>query len=110
MKGIVKIGSEEVGMVANAASPYIYRQIFHEDFLVKLQSENPEADLFQKMGFVMAQQADMNLDELMGLSERDFWEWLEKYDALDILLATQEISDIYLAQKEGNSVPKSEGD
>lgn len=110
MKGIVKIGTEEVGMVANAASPYIYKNIFHEDFLLKLQAKEPDADLFQKMAFVMAKQADMKLDELMSLSEKDFFEWLTQYEAMDIILATDAISEIYLAQKKGDSVPKNEGE
>ena len=33
MKGVVKIGWKDVGMVANAASPYIYKAIFKDDFL-----------------------------------------------------------------------------
>lgn len=111
MKGTVKIGSKEVGMVANAASPYIYKNIFHEDFLAKLQEKEPDADLFQKMAYVMAKQNEIEkLSDLMKLNEDGFLEWLCEFDSMDILYAIEEISNIYLAQKQTTSVPKKEGE
>ena len=111
MKGTVKIGGKDVGMVANAASPYIYKQIFHEDFLQKLQASEPETDLFQRMGFVMAKQYEMSeLSDLMKLSEEDFFGWLMGFESMDIIYATEDIADIYLAQQKATVVPKSEGE
>lgn len=111
MKGTVKIGSKELGMVANAASPYIYKQIFHEDFLQKLQAQQPDPDIFQKMGYVMAKQYETDkLSDLMKLTEDGFYEWLTEYEAMDIILATDAIAEIYLSQKKGSSVPKNEGE
>ena len=111
MKGIVKIGSKEVGMVANAASPYIYKQVFHEDFLKKLQDKDPETDIFQKMGYIMAKQDELaNLSDLMKLTEEGFFEWLLQFESMDVIYATDEIANIYLAQKESTSVPKNEGE
>ena len=107
MKGTVKIGEKEVGMVANAASPYIYKQIFHEDFLAKMQEGQPDADLFQKMGFVMAKQYELEkMSELMKLTVESFYEWLMEYDAMEIILATDKILEIYMAQAKSSSVPK----
>ena len=37
MYGEIQIGSKKVGMLSNAASLYVYKNIFHEDFLKKLQ-------------------------------------------------------------------------
>lgn len=111
MKGTVKIGSKEVGMVANAASPYIYKQVFHEDFLAKVQDKNPDADIFQKMGFVFAKQAETeNLSDLMKLNEGMFLEWLTAFEPLDIILATSEIANLYYRQREKTSVPKKQGE
>ena len=111
MKGTVKIGSKEVGMVANAASPYIYKQVFHEDFLKKLQEKDPETDIFQKMGYIMAKQDELeNLSDLMKLTEEGFFEWLLQFESMDVIYATDEIANIYLAQKESTSVPKKEGE
>ena len=39
MKKIVKIGNKEVEVVANAASPYLYKGLFREDFLLKIQDK-----------------------------------------------------------------------
>lgn len=111
MKGTVKIGSKEVGMVANAASPYIYKQIFHEDFLAKIQEKTPDADLFQKMGFVFAKQNEIEkISDLVKLTEEVYLEWLTGFEPLDILLATKEIADLYYRQRKGTAVPKSKGE
>lgn len=111
MQGFVKIGEKEVGMVANAASPYIYKQVFHEDFLTKLQAKEPDADIFQKMAYIMAKQAEVeNLSDLMKLTEEGFFEWLLQFDAMDVIFATDEVANIYLAQKKETAVPKSQGE
>lgn len=111
MKGTVQIGNNEVGMVANAASPYIYEAIFHEDFLVKLQAKEPETDLFQKMGYVMAMQYKLDkMSDLMKLNKDGFYEWLLQFDAMDVLYAIDAISEIYMAQKKTTSVPKNKGE
>lgn len=110
MYGTVQIGEKNVGMLANAASLYVYKNIFHEDFLKKMQEEKPDEDLFQKMGFVMAKQAEIEKpSELMKLNIDNYYEWLYGFEALDVILAIDEISDIYLGNKDGTSVPKSEG-
>ena len=111
MQGIVKIGENEVGMVANAASTYIYKQVFHEDFLTKLQAKEPETDIFQKMAYIMAKQAEMEkMSDLMKLNEQGFYEWLMQFESMDVLYAIDEISNIYFAQKKETSVPKSQGE
>lgn len=111
MYGTVKIGSETVGMKASAFSPYIFKQIFREDFLMKLQDKNPEPDLFQKMGYVMAKEAEIDkLQDLMKLNIDGYYEWLMQFEPMDVLAATGAISSIYLGQTEKSSVPKEEGE
>lgn len=34
MYGKIMIGTKETAMLANAASPYLFKQVFHEDFLL----------------------------------------------------------------------------
>lgn len=110
MYGEINIGSKTVGMLSNAASLYVYKNIFHEDFLKKLQEENPDEDLFQKMGFVMAKMAEIDKpSELMKMNVDSFYEWLYQFDPLEVVLATEDISKLYLASKDGSSVPKSVG-
>ena len=111
MQGTVKIGDKQIKMVANAASCYIYRNIFKEDFLIKAQDKNPEPDIFQKMGFVMAKQAETNkMSELMNITIDDFYEWLVQFHPLDVLMAAGDISNIYMGQTTGLSHPKQKGD
>lgn len=110
MQGTVKIGDKNVLMVANAASVYVYRSIFKEDFLVKAQDKNPDPDIFQKMGFVMAKQAETNkMSELMNITIDEFYDWLVQFEPLDILTAAGEISNLYMGQTEGLSTPKRKG-
>lgn len=109
MRGTVNINGKDVELVANAASPYLYRQIFQEDFLRKIQEKDPDTDLMQRMGFVMAAQAKMSTSEVLKLTQADFLEWLTDFDPLDILTATEEISDLYFRQAKGLSTPKKQG-
>lgn len=108
MRGTVKIGRCDVEMVANAASPYLFKTLFHEDFLLKVQEKEPEPDLFVRMGYVMAMQAAKKTPEVLKLKTEDFLAWLEQFDALAPILATKEISEIYYGQTESTSVPKNE--
>lgn len=111
MKGTVTIGSKEVGMVANAASPYIFKNIFHEDFLAKLQAKEPDTDLFQKMAYVMAKQCELEkMPDLMKLNIEGFYEWLTQFDAMELLYATDAVSELYMAQRKNSSVPKNKGE
>lgn len=111
MKGTVTIGDKEVGMVANAATPYIYKNVFHEDFLRKLQEKTPDTDLFERMAFIMAKQAEIEkMSELMKLTEQGFYEWASQFEPMELLYATDEVSKIYLAQKKSDSVPKDKGE
>ena len=110
MYGKVKIGNTEIDMAANAASPYVYKSIFHEDFLVEVQKPEVSADIFQKMGFVMAMQAkESKLSELMKINEAAFYEWLSAFEPMAVLEASGEISNLYMGQTKKTSSPKKQG-
>lgn len=109
MHGIIKIGSEDVGMTANAASPFIYRNIFHEDFLRETQKKDFDPAIMVKMGFVMAMQDKMQMTDMMKLTESAFFEWLEKFEPLDVMMASGDISNLYMGQTVKTSSPKNEG-
>lgn len=111
MFGRVKIGQREVEMAANAASPYVYKLIFREDFLLQTQQKEVSPDIFEKMGFVMAKQAEAGtLEELRKLTEEDFYEWLSGFEAMDLLEATAQIMDLYAKNEEKTSIPKTPGE
>lgn len=114
MKGIVRIGSIDVGMLANGASPIIYKHIFHKDFIRELstiQSEGHEVDgigMFTEMGFVMAMQHERPLEELRKLNEDNYIEWLEQFDPQDLILAAGDVANLYNGQSVTLSTPKKE--
>lgn len=109
MRGIVKIGEANVEMAANAATPYIYKQVFHEDFLREVQKDDPQPDLLVKMGFIMQKQAAVSSpQELMKLNEGEFLDWLGQFEPMEPILATKDIADFYFSQTKESSVPKEE--
>lgn len=110
MTGTINIGDKQVEMAANAASPFVYRNIFHEDFLLKSQEEKPDFEIFQKLAFVMSKQAETSsFADLMKLKVDDYYEWLIQFEALDLLNAAPAISDLYMGQTKKLSVPKRKG-
>ena len=107
MRGTVKIGEKDVEMLANAASPYLYSQLFHEDFLQIIQQPAPPPNVFEKMGYIMTCQATMKTEELFGgLKITDFYKWLESFEPMAILQATKDIAELYTGQEVQLSSPK----
>ena len=110
----IEIGAKNVEMTANAASPIFFKQCFHEDFklirqkLYKIDTEDPEfqaglEELFEKMGYIMAKQAEGTQKEA---SYDGFVEWLESFNPFDLELAIQDIATMYHEQEKPSSVPK----
>lgn len=108
MKTAIKIGSKEVEMVANAASPFVYRQIFKKDFFSETQKPEVDVNVFVEMGFVMSLQASKHAGELMKTSLDEFYVWLEQFDQMDMINAMPAIGEFYTSQEKTTSVPKNE--
>ncbi len=106
MRGNVTIGSKDVGMFANAASPKIYRMVFHKDFLRECQKADVDTDILTEMGFIMAMQNDKPLTECTKLTEEDYLLWLEQFDPMDTLEASDAIFDLWQSQTKSIAVPK----
>jgi len=110
MKDTIKIGDIDVGMVANAATPHVYKMIFHEDLFQKFNAAEQDLESMQKLGYVMAKQAETDkLSELMKFNEESFYEWLIQFEFMDMMDALTAIVNLYQSQKKGTSVPKSAG-
>lgn len=112
MRKEITIGDENVAVVANAATPFIYSKIFNDDLLRGMQKDPEDVSRFIRLAFTMAKQADTSSAELMQgkVTEDDFVSWLEKYEFMDICDATTEILSVYQASKKGSSVPKTKAD
>lgn len=108
MKGTIKINGKDYEAVANAASPYLYRKIFNEDFILAFDPEKPQPALFEKMFFVMVKQAELPFKEVMNISQDKYYEFLADFDPLDIITEIDQISDLYFANTKGLSNPKKE--
>ena len=106
MRGIVNIGDKGVEMLATASTPIRLRQVFGLDYfsvVTKKPEESEMIDLYTKLGFVMAKQAegaDMN-----ALTLVDFYDWLDQFEPLDIAMAVVDISGIY--DKQAKSTAKA---
>jgi hypothetical protein len=108
----LKIGGGEVILAANAATPYRYKNLFHEDLFRifsdtqgKSEAENISlTDTVMKLCFVMAKQAEKA--DMSMLSEDDFITWLEGYDPMDIVLVGEDIINLYMGSTKGSIDPK----
>lgn len=112
MYGTITAGDKQIEMAADAASLYYYRKVFQEDFLKLTQDGDDNTDLFQKMGFIMAMQAKHKdkPSELQKLTFETFLTWLSEFEPLDLILATQQIMDIYYQQAATTSKAKKKGE
>ena len=111
------IGTHDVEMVANAASPIFFKRAFREDFHALRQklsngnTEDPEvlagiSELFTKMGYIMARQAEAPNGIPSEASEDDFILWLMQFTPTDMDAANQDIVLLYHESEKGTSVPK----
>lgn len=101
MEKVIKIGTHEVKVMSNAATPIRYRNAFGEDLLTILTKGTTKAgvdmavasDVAPKLAFIMAksaEHADMN-----GLNEVSLMAWLEQFEAMDLVNATEDIFAVY---------------
>ena len=110
MRGTVKIGERDVDMLANAASPFIYKKIFHKDFLMTVGTNYVDADGKQKtdvdtnaiteMAFVMHMQTEKTFKEMLdAVTVEDFVAWISEFEPLDFAMAMTEIMGLYYQQQ-----------
>lgn len=116
MKRTITIGSHDVEMVANAASPIFFKRAFKQDFHAVRQrlssgdADDPETlaeitELFTKMGYIMAKQAEAE-NGIPDASEEDFVYWLMQFAPTDMDAANQDIVLLYHESEKGTAVPK----
>lgn len=106
MYKVIKIGGKDVEMVANAATPIRYRQIFHKDLLAIITGSKKMnlGDFCTEIAFIMAKQAEKA--DMNKLNEESYIEWLEGFNPLDLYGATDDIWDVFNGTGETDSDPK----
>lgn len=109
MQGTVQIGNKSVEMIANAATPFWFNQIFHEDFFTETQNMSDDntgltVGVFSKIAFVMSKQAICK--DMKKVNEGQFMAWLSDFEAMDLPNAMPDIIALYMAQTEGTATAK----
>ena len=117
MRGTVKIGERDVDMLANGASPFIYKKIFHKDFLTTVGTNYVDADGKKKtdmdtnaiteMAFVMHMQTVKTFKEILDtVTVEDFVAWISEFEPLDFAMTMAEIMGLYYQQQKTTVSPK----
>lgn len=108
MRKAVIIGTHSVDMVSNALTPVLFKRVFHKDLLLETQKKDLDLTLFQELGYVMMMQASgLSAKDLTNAISYDgYMEWLEQFEALDIMSAVNEIFELYSAQNMPTSKSK----
>ena len=103
----VVIDGKEVGLTANAATPFRYRQVFQKDLLQILGNEE-KADTegvaaVTELAFIMAKQAEKA--DMTKVNYDMFLEWLEDFSAMAFINAAEDILSVYTDSTQGTSTP-----
>lgn len=103
----LEIGGKEVELVANAATPFRYKQVFQKDlFQVLGNQEKAEAEGVEavtQLAYIMAKQAEKA--DMTKLNYEGFIEWLEGFSAMAFVESAEDILNIYMDQQATTSAP-----
>lgn len=106
MEKVVKIGTKDVALSANAATPIRFRNIFGKDLLtIVSEGTSPEgidmkvaSEVAPELAFIMAKSAEKA--DMSKLNEAKMIEWLELFEPMDFIDATEEIFSVYFGDSE----------
>ena len=103
----IEIDGKELSVAANAATPFRYKQVFHQDLFAVLgnekRAEEEGAEAVMKLAYIMhnqAEKADMN-----KLNEEGFIDWLEEFSSMAFINAVDDIVNVYMDSAKGTATP-----
>lgn len=102
----IEIDGKEMEFVANAATPFRYKQIFSKDLLTILGNENTTGESVEavmELAFVMAKQAEKT--NMNKLNYDEFISWLEGFSPMALIDKAEELVSIYTDSTVGTSTP-----
>lgn len=106
----VMVDGNEMGLSANAATPFRYKQVFKSDlfsvFGNEKRAEEEGVEVVTKLAYIMHNQADGA--DMNKLNEADFITWLEGFSAMAFVNASEEIINAYMDSTVGTATPKEE--
>ena len=106
MRGTINFGGKPVELVANGATPVLYKRVFRRDFLNSANKAD-DMDVYVELAFIMAKQAENPMAELINsLKYEDYLEWIENFGAMDIVEKVTDIFALYQGQAMQTSVSK----
>lgn len=119
MLSSINIGGKELQLIANAATPYLYKQTFNKDIMKIFASVTADSNLEEQaeltsvipeIAYVMAKQAEgLKPSEFMKLKEDDFLEWLYDFSAMDFNVHAGEIMEVYMNTQKTSVNSKKKG-
>ena len=106
MRGTITFGDKPIELVANGATPVLYKRVFRHDFLNSANKQD-DMDVYAELAFIMAKQAEKPLTELINaLKYEDYLEWIENFGAMDLAEKATDIFTLYQGQAMQTSVSK----
>lgn len=107
MEKVIKIGGQDIRLVANALTPVILKEELGTDVLSEitaLQNTTDDAEsksimLFQKIAFVMAKQGNPDM-------HMNYYDWLSQFEMMDLYTALPEVVELWGKNTQTASVPK----
>ena len=106
MRGTITFGDRPIELVANGATPVLYKRVFRHDFLNSANKQD-DMDVYAELAFIMAKQAEKPLTELINaLKYEDYLEWIENFGAMDLVEKATDIFTLYQGQAMQTSVSK----
>lgn len=106
MRGTINFGERPVELVANGATPVLYKRVFRRDFLNSANKQD-DMDVYVELAFIMAKQAEKPLTELINsLKYEDYLEWIESFGAMDVVEKVTDIFALYQGQAMQTSTSK----
>lgn len=109
MYKVLNIKGKDVEFLANAATPYRVKQVFHVDIMKAFFNADKDggidtANIIPQLAYIMNMQAFKK--DMSTLNEESFFEWCEQFGAFDLAECGEDIINIYLGNQTGESTSK----
>ena len=103
----IEIDGKSVGLVANAATPFRFKQVFKNDLFAILGNEEKAmeqgVESVAELCYIMAKQAEIT--DMNKLNYEGFLDWLEDFGPMAFINSAEEILTVYMDSLEGASTP-----
>lgn len=99
----MKVGAKELTLCACASVNVCYFNVFHEDFIKMISSDEGLAtSAMMKMAFIMAEFGRLNdRKKVNRLTEDNYCDWLDQFTTGELVEALPAIQGFYMASTTG---------